>query len=68
MVKSNLDGDEADTVHGRIADVQTRTDPVRLAASLLLVAAIGFTLLVLQEPLVHDSLHNFRHAAGVVGH
>lgn len=57
-----------DTVHGRIENVRTRVDPVRLAAGLLLVAALGFTLLVLQEPLAHDSMHNFRHAAGIVCH
>ncbi|ELZ33911.1 hypothetical protein C474_03090 [Halogeometricum pallidum JCM 14848] len=40
----------------------------QVAAGLALVAALGFALLFLQEPMVHDSMHNFRHAAGVTCH
>ncbi|EMA06370.1 hypothetical protein C438_06652 [Haloferax denitrificans ATCC 35960] len=39
-----------------------------MAAGALFIAALGFTLLFVQDPLVHDSLHNFRHAAGVACH
>ncbi|WP_254528429.1 CbtB domain-containing protein [Natrinema gelatinilyticum] len=58
----------SDTVHGRIEYAQTHLTPAQLAAGFLLVAALGFTLLFVQEPLVHDSLHNFRHAAGITCH
>lgn len=56
------------TVHGRIERARTELTPVQMAAVLLLVAALGSTLLFVQEPLVHDSLHNFRHAAGITCH
>ncbi len=39
-----------------------------VALGLALVAALGFALLVVQDPLAHDSLHNFRHSAGVTCH
>jgi membrane-bound metal-dependent hydrolase YbcI (DUF457 family) len=32
------------------------------------VAALGFALLFVQEPLAHDAMHNFRHGAGIVCH
>jgi hypothetical protein len=56
------------TVHGRIERARAELTPVQMAAVLLLAAALGFTLLFVQEPLVHDSLHNFRHAAGITCH
>ncbi|WP_254522507.1 CbtB domain-containing protein [Natrinema caseinilyticum] len=58
----------SDSVHGRIEHAQTRLTPAQLVAGFLLIAALGFTLLFVQEPLVHDSLHNFRHAAGITCH
>jgi hypothetical protein len=58
----------SNTVHGRIERARTELTPAQMAAGLLLVAALGVTLLFVQEPLVHDSLHNFRHAAGVTCH
>jgi hypothetical protein len=57
-----------DTVHGRVAEARTELTPTQLAAGLALVAALAFALLVLQTPMAHDSMHNFRHAAGVVCH
>lgn len=57
-----------DTVHGRIERARIELTPIRLATILVLVAAIGFTLLALQEPMVHDSLHGFRHSVGVTCH
>lgn len=57
-----------DTVHGRIERARIELTPTQLAVVLALVAATGVTLLFLQEPLVHDSLHNFRHVAGVTCH
>ncbi len=58
----------SDTVHGRLDEARTELTPTQMAVGLSLAAAIGFTLLFLQEPAVHDSLHNFRHAAGVTCH
>ncbi|ACM58973.1 CbtB domain-containing protein [Halorubrum lacusprofundi] len=57
-----------DTVHDRIDRASTDLTAGQLATGLGLVAAISFALLVLQDPAAHDSLHNFRHAAGVVCH
>jgi hypothetical protein len=56
------------TVHGRIERARAELTPVQTAAVLLLVAALGVSLLFVQDPLVHDSLHNFRHAAGITCH
>jgi cobalt transporter subunit CbtB len=57
-----------DTVDGRIERARTELTPGQAAAGLLLVAALGFALLFLQEPLAHDAMHNFRHAAGITCH
>ncbi|MEF8856134.1 MAG: CbtB domain-containing protein [Haloplanus sp.] len=57
-----------DTVHDRIDGVRTGLTPTQMAVGFALVAALGFTLLFVQEPALHDSMHNFRHAAGVVCH
>ena len=56
------------TVHGRIEQARMELTPARVAAGLALVAALGFALLFVQEPMVHDSMHNFRHAAGITCH
>jgi hypothetical protein len=57
-----------DTVHGRIEHARIELTLTQVAIGLALAAALGFTLLFMQEPLVHDSLHNFRHAAGITCH
>lgn len=57
-----------DTVHGRIENARTALTPAQVAVGIALVAALGFTLLFVQDALVHDSLHNFRHAAGITCH
>ena len=56
------------TVHGRIEQARMELTPARVAVGLALVAALGFTLLFVQEPMMHDSMHNFRHAAGITCH
>lgn len=56
------------TVRERVDHVQTSLTPTQMATGLLLIAAIGSTMLFLQEPMVHESLHNFRHAAGITCH
>ncbi|RDI70267.1 CbtB domain-containing protein [Halopelagius longus] len=56
------------TVHGRIEQARAELTPAQMATGLALVVALGFALLFVQEPMVHDSMHNFRHAAGVTCH
>jgi len=58
----------SDTVHGRIDRLGTELTPTQLAAGLLVAAALGFALLFVGDPHVHDAMHNFRHAAGIVCH
>lgn len=56
---------EADTVHNRIAHFEpTRAQLLGLA----LVAVLGAAMLFAQTPMLHDSMHNFRHAAGITCH
>ena len=57
-----------DTVHDRIERTWIRFTPTQVALTLAFVAALGFALLFVQEPMVHESLHDFRHAAGIVCH
>lgn len=57
-----------DTVHGRIEHVRVELTLTQLALGLALLVALGFVLLFVQEPMVHDSMHNFRHAVGVTCH
>lgn len=42
--------------------------PIKLAVIVAVILAIGCTLLFVQEPMVHDSFHDFRHAVGVPCH
>jgi cobalt transporter subunit CbtB len=57
-----------ETVHDRIAVARTDVTRTQLALGIGIVALVGVTLLFVQEPMVHDALHNFRHAAGVTCH
>ncbi|WP_435181011.1 CbtB domain-containing protein [Halorussus sp. AFM4] len=57
-----------DTVHGRLERARIELSATELAVGLALIAAIGAALLFVQDPMVHDSLHNFRHAAGITCH
>jgi len=57
-----------DTVHDRIERARIDLTLIQIAAIFALVVAAGFLLLFVQEPLVHDSMHNFRHAAGITCH
>ena len=56
------------TVSDRIAQASQELSAAEVAVGLALVAGLLFGLLLLQQPLAHDSLHNFRHVAGVVCH
>lgn len=57
-----------DTVHDRVVRARTDVTPRMAAVALVMAAALGFTLLFLQEPMVHDALHGFRHTAGITCH
>jgi ABC-type nitrate/sulfonate/bicarbonate transport system permease component len=57
-----------DTVHGRIEHARTTLSRTQLVVGLALLLALGAALLVVQEPMMHDSLHNFRHSAGITCH
>lgn len=57
-----------ETVRDRIDHARGELTPTQIAAGLLFGAALGFVLLFAQDPLVHDAMHNFRHAAGVTCH
>lgn len=59
---------ETDTVRSRIERARTDVTATTAALALGLAVALGFTLLFLQEPLAHESLHNFRHSVGVACH
>lgn len=57
-----------ETVRDRIAIANAQFTPAQIAVGFGLVALIGTALLFAQQPMLHDSMHNFRHAAGVVCH
>ena len=57
-----------ETVADRLELARSDLTPAQVAAALIFGGAIAFTLVFLQEPLVHDATHNFRHAAGIACH
>ena len=57
-----------DSIHRRIERARIELTPAQIVAGLAVIAALGFTLLFVQEPTAHDALHNFRHAAGITCH
>jgi hypothetical protein len=57
-----------DTVRGRVELATSTLTGSQLALAAGFVAALGFALLFVQDPMVHDSLHNFRHGAGITCH
>jgi cobalt transporter subunit CbtB len=58
----------ANTVAGRFEQAHEELSAWDVVLGLALLAGLGFALLVVQHPMVHDSLHNFRHGAGIVCH
>jgi len=58
----------SDTVRGRIDAAESELSAAQVVAGVAIASAIGFALLFLQEPLAHDAMHNFRHAAGITCH
>jgi len=59
---------QAEGTYDRIAHARHELTPRQIATGLALVGAIGFVMMFLQEPLAHDAMHNFRHAAGIACH
>ncbi|QZP39594.1 CbtB domain-containing protein [Halobaculum magnesiiphilum] len=57
-----------DTVHDRWELARTELTAAQTASAVLTVTALGFALLFVQDPMVHDAMHNFRHAAGITCH
>lgn len=56
------------TVLDRVQTVQSDLSPTEVGTGLAVGLSLVFLLLVVQEPLVHDAMHNFRHAAGITCH
>lgn len=59
---------DTDSIRGRVDHATSRLTPMQMGLGLAFVAAVGFTLLFVQEPMMHDALHNFRHGAGITCH
>jgi len=57
-----------ETVGDRLRVARTELTTTQIAAGLAFGTAIVFALMFVQEPLVHESMHNFRHAAGITCH
>lgn len=57
-----------DTVADRFVGATARGNLILAVTAIMIVAAIGFTLLFMQDPLVHEALHDFRHGAGITCH
>lgn len=57
-----------ESVSDRIEHAQTVLTPTQMAIGLLMVTAIGATVLFLQEPMVHEAMHNVRHVTGMACH
>jgi len=57
-----------DSVYDRLERARTALSGTQIAIGLAVVAALGFALLFVQDPMLHDSLHNFRHSAGITCH
>ncbi len=57
-----------DTISDRFETLRSTLTPLQAASLVVFGTAITFLLVVLQDPVIHDSTHNFRHAAGIVCH
>lgn len=57
-----------DTVRHRIETARSTLTPTQMAIGLGLLAALTYVVLFVQDPMVHDALHNGRHAAGITCH
>lgn len=59
---------QRETISDRFALAREDLTLLQAGSALAFGAAIAFTLVFVQEPLVHDAMHNFRHAAGITCH
>lgn len=58
----------SETTKHRIEQAKAELRLSQIAAILAFGSAIMFVLAFLQEPLAHDAMHSFRHAAGIICH
>jgi len=56
------------TVHERWSLAKDELTAAQAAAVILTAGALGFALVLMQEPAAHEAMHSFRHAAGIVCH
>jgi cobalt transporter subunit CbtB len=56
------------SVQNRFEQLFIELTPAQLAVGLMLLVVVGAVVLFVQEPLVHDAMHNFRHVAGITCH
>lgn len=57
----------ADDIPGRVERLKAEVTTQQMLA-IGLAVALGVVLAAVQEPLVHDALHNFRHVTGIACH
>lgn len=56
------------SVTDRVEQTYIELTPAQMALGIGLVVALGVTLLFVQEPMMHEAMHNFRHTAGITCH
>lgn len=61
-------GVEAETVRSRVETASVELTVIHVAIGLGLIALLWGSLVVLQEPTVHNAVHDFRHATGITCH
>lgn len=57
-----------ETVHDRFEQARTEVTPVQVALGVATMAALAFVLMFMQDPMVHDAVHSFRHGVGITCH
>lgn len=57
-----------ETVHDRIEQASAAVTPTQAAVGLAVAVSLGFVLVFMQTPMVHDALHTFRHSVGITCH
>ncbi|WP_254830665.1 CbtB domain-containing protein [Haloglomus salinum] len=68
MSQSSQPVSRASTVQDRFTAARTSLTATQVAVGTALVAGLLFLLVFAGEPAVHESLHDARHAAGIVCH
>ena len=56
------------TIIDRVEQAYVELTPIQVALAVTLIIALSSVLLFMQEPMVHEVMHNFRHAAGITCH